>query len=183
MEQIPLAIAAPPSGLASRPFIADMSYRQKNIVGLRKFWRGLQRLSRRQGDAAPTRMLFTLRGWLWRRLQQFKARSEARARLDLELLLHAQAMREALREAEEKVRVEIALRIRAEQKARQEAEARLEIERVARREAERRIAWIRGPVCPADPETIAKAHREMMSRVEAEQLAMADVHTRSVQFS
>ena len=121
------------------------------------------------------RILSDLPGRLVRRFRERKARNELRARLDLELLLHAVAMREALQEAEEKVRTEIALRIQAEQKARQEAEARLEIERAARREAERRVERLSGPACRADPESIAKAQREMMSRVRAEQLAVAGV--------
>ena len=134
---------------------------------------GLMRISPRPGDASRRHGLSTLRGWLSKRLRQRKARSELKAKLDLELLLHAQAMKEALQEAEEKVRVEIALRIQAEQKARQEAEARLEIERIARREAERRVERLSGPISRANPETIAKAQREMMLRVKAEQLATA----------
>ena len=122
-----------------------------------------------------THILSTLREWLSRRLRQLKLRNELRARLDLELYVHSLAMREALQEAEEKVRIEITLRIQAEQKARKEAEARLEIERVTRREAERRVGWLAGSARRADPETIAKAHREMMSRVEAEQRAVAIV--------
>src|SRR5262245_11526043 len=111
--------------------------RHENVMD---FW---QHRGRRTGSRKivlpTTRILSALRGWLARRLQQRKARSEIRARLDLELLLHALKMREALQEAEEKVRAEIALRTRAEQQAREEAEARLEIERVARRGAERRL--------------------------------------------
>ena len=117
----------------------------------------------------------------WVRLfHKHKVRNELRARLDLELLLHALRMRQALQEAEEKVREEIAFRIQAEKSARQEAETRLEIERAARHAAERNVERISGPVYRACPETIAKAQREMMSRVKAEQLAMAGVSSRNM---
>jgi hypothetical protein len=90
-------------------------------------------------------------------------------------MVHAQAMRELFQEAEEKARLEIALRIQAEHKARREAEARLEIERVARREAERKAGWASGRIRFAHAETIAEAQREMMSRVQTEQLAVRKV--------
>lgn len=137
--------------------------------------RGLIQVSRHRGDPSWTHILSIVLGRLSRCLRQLKARSESRARLDLELSLHALAMREALQEAEEKVRVEIALRIEAERNARREAEARLEIERVKRREAERRAEWFSGSARSADPETIAKAHCEMILRVKAEQRAVAGV--------
>jgi len=142
---------------------------------LRKILRGLPRVSRRRSDASWTHSLSTLHGWLLRRLRQHKAYNELKARLHLDLQLHAHAMKEALQEAEEKVRVEIALRIEAERKARQEAEARLELERVARQAAERKVRWLSGPKRRAHPEAIAKAEREMISRVKAEQLAIMKV--------
>ena len=137
----------------------------------RRLWKilgGLPRASRAQGNALWSQCVSTLGGWITTRLRQRRVK----ARLDLELLLHAQAMKEALQEAEEKVRAEIALRVQAERKAREEAEARLRIERMARRDAERKMEWLSTPARRAHPETIAKAQREMISRIKAEQRAI-----------
>ena len=120
-------------------------------------------------------VLSTLREWLSRRFRRRKARKELKPAADLDLLrVHTQALTKAFQEAEEKLREEIALRIQAEEKARQEAEARLELERVARRMVERGAKPSSRAACRANPEAIAKAQREMMSRVKAEQQALAE---------
>lgn len=139
-----------------------------------KILRGLPRASFHRG----AHTLSTLGRWVAKRLRQRRRYKQLKARRDLQLLLHAQAMKQLFDEAEEKARAEIALRIQAEHKARREAEARLEIERVARREAERKLGWASGRVRLAHPETIAKAQREMMSRVKTEQLAIRKISGR-----
>jgi hypothetical protein len=141
--------------------------RLRNILGK------LPLTSYRRVDASLAQSLTALRSWLSRRLQQGNAYAELRKELDAEFRLRVQAMRETWQKAEERARTEIELRIQAEQKARQEAEAWLEIERRARREAERRIEMIMGPMRRAHPETIARAEREMIARVQAEQLAIS----------
>ena len=157
------------SRAAPEPANRDRLFRRR----LGKALRGLPRVSYRRAAHS----LLTLRTWLSRRLRQRKAHNELKAQLDRELLLHAQALREAFQDAEEKARAEITLRIQAEQEARLEAEVRLEIERAARREAERRFEWLYGPLRRAHPEAIAKAEREMVSRIKAEQVAIRDAGT------
>ena len=106
---------------------------------------------------------------------QRKVRNDWKTAADLDLLqVHMQAMMKAFQEAEERVCAEIALRIQAEEKARQEGEARLELERVVQRILDRGAKQVSGTARRAHPETIAKAQREMMSRVMAEQQAVAD---------
>lgn len=159
------------SGADRAPLRRNRLVREK----LSKMLLALPRVFRPSSDALRTRRLSTMRRWLSRHIRRRRTRKALTKRLNLQLLLHAQAMKEAFQEAEETARAEIALRIRAERQAREEAEMRLEIERVARHEAERMLQWLCGPLRRAHPEAIEEAQREMMSRIEAEQLATREV--------
>ena len=166
------------SYLLDRSAISPANQNKKRLLRrrLRTFLRKLPLASyHRRVDASLAKRLTAFRSWLSRRLQS-NAYAELRRELDAEIRLRAQAMRQTWQEAEDLARIEITLRIQAEKKARQEAEARLEIERRARCEAERQIELLGVPIRRAHPETIAKAQREMIERVRAEQqLAVSEL--------
>jgi hypothetical protein len=163
------------SYLLDRSRISPATKNKKRLLRkqLRNILRKLPVVSYKGVDGSLAQSLTALRSWLSKRLQQGHAYAQLRRELDTEFRVRAQAMRETWREAEDLARTEIALRIQAEQKARKEAEVRLEIERRARREAERKIEMLVGPLRRAHPETIARAEREMIARVRAEQSAIS----------